>query len=31
MGDDAPDITQWCTAQRDGFYEFGPTVEATSD
>jgi hypothetical protein len=26
MGDDAPDITDYCTAHKDGFYEFGTTV-----
>lgn len=31
MGEDAPDITQWCSTHKDGFYEFGPEVEAASD
>ena len=26
MGDDAPDMNQWCTEHKDGFYEFGGTV-----
>lgn len=29
MGDDAPDIAQWCSEHRDGFYTFGPTARAS--
>jgi len=31
MGDDAPDITQWCSDHKDGFYEFGATAQPADD
>jgi len=34
MDDDGPDITEWCSEHRDGFYSFGPTAstpDATGD
>ncbi len=31
MGDDAPDITEWCTDHKDGFYTFGTTATAMDD
>lgn len=31
MDDDAPDLNQWCSEHKDGFYEFGETVMGTGD
>jgi len=31
FGDDAPDLTDYCSEHKDGFYSFGPTVAAESD
>jgi len=30
-GDDAPDIADYCTDHKDGFYEFGATAQATAE
>ncbi len=27
MPDEAPDLTDWCTAHKDGFYQFGRGTE----
>jgi hypothetical protein len=31
MGDDAPDITDYCSEHKDGFYSFGPTAQSASE
>jgi len=31
MDDDAPNLTDYCTEHKDGFYEFGATASSSDE